>query len=46
VVPTEVPAGVNDSGSGSAGLIGLVIAASAAAAGFVLFARRRALHDS
>ena len=46
VVPTEVPAGVNDSGSGLAGLIGLVIAASAAAAGFVLFARRRALHDS
>lgn len=46
VVPTEVPAGVNDSGSGSAGLIGLVIAGSAAAAGFVLFARRRALHDS
>ena len=46
VVPTEVPAGVNDGGSGSAGLVGLVIAAGAAAAGFVLFARRRALHDS
>ncbi|SRR5215204_1659764 len=45
-VPTEVPAGVNDSGSGSAGLVGLMIAAGAAAAGFVLFARRRALHDS
>jgi hypothetical protein len=45
-VPTEVPAGVNDGGSGSAGLVGLMIAAGAAAAGFVLFARRRALHDS
>jgi hypothetical protein len=45
-VPTEVPAGVNDGGSGSAGLVGLIIAAGAAAAGFVLFARRRALHDS
>ncbi len=46
-VPTEVPAGVNgDSGSGSAGLVGLMIAGSAAAAGFVLFARRRALYDS
>jgi hypothetical protein len=44
-VPTEVPAGVNGD-SGSAGLVGLMIAASAAAAGFVLFARRRALHDS
>jgi len=46
VVPTEVPAGVESDSGGSAGLIGLVIAASAAAAGFVLFARRRALHDS
>jgi hypothetical protein len=46
VVPTEVPAGVSDGGSGSAGLVGLIIAAGAAAAGFVLFARRRALHDS
>jgi hypothetical protein len=45
VVPTEVPAGVNGD-SGSAGLVGLMIAAGAAAAGFVLFARRRALHDS
>jgi hypothetical protein len=44
-VPTEVPAGVNGEG-GSAGLVGLIIAASAAAAGFVLLARRRALHDS
>jgi hypothetical protein len=45
-VPTEVPAGVTGGGSGSAGLVGLVLAGAAAAAGAAVVARRRFLHDS
>jgi hypothetical protein len=45
-VPTEVPAGATGGGSGSAGLVGLVLAGAAAAAGAAVVARRRFLHDS
>jgi len=45
-VPTEVPAGATAGGSGSAGLVGLVLAGAAAAAGATVVARRRFLHDS
>ena len=44
-VPTEVPAGNTDD-SGSAGLFGLVLAASVAVAGVAMVARRRFLHES
>ena len=45
-VPTEVPAGATAGGSGSAGLVGLVVAGAAAAGGAAVVARRRFLHDS
>jgi hypothetical protein len=45
-VPTEVPAGDTEGNSGSAGLFGLVLAASVAVAGAAMAARRRFLHDS
>jgi hypothetical protein len=45
-VPTEVPAGATGGGSGSSGLVGLVLAGAAAAAGATVVARRRFLHDS
>jgi hypothetical protein len=45
-VPTAVPAGATGGGSGSAGLVGLVLAGAAAAAGAAVVARRRFLHDS
>jgi hypothetical protein len=47
-VPTAVPAGTADAGSGnsSAGLLGLVLVATGAVAGTVVVARRRFLHDS
>jgi hypothetical protein len=45
-VPTDVPAGANAAGGGSGGLIGLILAASAAVAGAVVLAGRRFLHDS
>jgi hypothetical protein len=46
-VPTAVPAGTDGAGGGSgAGLFGLVLAASGAAAGTAAIVRRRFLHDS
>jgi hypothetical protein len=46
-VPTAVPAGTDGPGGGSgAGLFGLVLAASGAAAGTAVIVRRRFLHDS
>jgi hypothetical protein len=46
-VPTVVPSGADDVGGGStAGLIGLLLAASGVVAGTVVVARRRLLHDS
>jgi hypothetical protein len=46
-VPTAVPAGTDTAGGGSgAGLFGLVLAVSGAAAGTAVIVRRRFLHDS
>jgi cell division septation protein DedD len=46
-VPTAVPAGADSAGGGSgAGLFGLVLATTGAAAGTAMIARRRFLHDS
>jgi hypothetical protein len=46
-VPTAVPAGTDAAGGDSgAGLFGLVLAASGAAAGTAVIVRRRFLHDS
>jgi hypothetical protein len=45
-VPTEVPAGASDGSGGSAALLGLALAGTAAVAGAAVVARRRFLHDS
>jgi hypothetical protein len=45
-VPTEVPAGITGDGRGSAGLLGLILAGSAAVAGAAVVAGRRFLRDS
>ncbi len=46
-VPTAVPAGADSAGGGSgAGLFGLVLATTGAAAGTAVIVRRRFLHDS